>query len=211
MPDQPAKSSRPDHSDASVSARVEALIADRPPSRTLLLAADHAGPTLPDWPILQAIEICGESPPGPLLCRFDALPFPDDLFELVMLSSLVFDGGEPIYQEACRVLQGGGHIIICGPGRAGSRSTPSIRPGRLLSRLRSDGYRVRDCEGHGLMGSSRSLSSAWTRPLVGWCSSVLIRAQHWDERHSVTPILFDRPGAKNVAAALDSVSREAAG
>ena len=125
-------------------------------------------------------------------CVSHALPFEDGAFRRVILYHVTDDGEEPELQEACRVLQPGGELLIVGLNSRSWSSRRSARPeelpllqvARVLSRLQEQDLFIDAKFGVGIMGKSNPWM-AWNRLsglLLPLADIVVVRARHNGEQ-----------------------------
>ena len=136
-------------------------------------------------------------------CLSASLPFEDGVFRRVILYLTSRDGSEPELQEACRVLQPGGELLVLGlNGRSPSSrglcrrvNLPALDVGKVQSRLLHQGMYVDARFGAGLLGKSVPWM-AWNRLsglLLPFADIVVIRARHNEEHAAMRLKLKEYP------------------
>jgi SAM-dependent methyltransferase len=178
------------------------------PRRTLLLTSapsDLAG--LSAYPVSSLFTVyCGaaannaqrhDGPPRSLECADHALPFQADSFDLVVAHGLLSCGDEELLDDIQRVLQGGAHLLIMGPGHWGSVNLwrnklqqPAIHPFTLCQSLRERSFVVEHCAGFGLAGAAVYSGHGLSKPLVAVSDHVLVRARLSKRRTLVSLVRF---------------------
>jgi SAM-dependent methyltransferase len=146
-----------------------------------------------------------------LECVSQALPFQDEVFQIVVLYHVIEHGDEAELAEACRVLVQGGEIFVLGLNRAswGNARTyrnshlTAMRPGFVQSALVDYEMQITAKIGLGLLGQKKPLMgrqklSSLALPLA---DLVLIQARH-REKPAVTRMLLKKVPAGAMPAAL---------
>ncbi|HEY5775847.1 MAG TPA: class I SAM-dependent methyltransferase [Xanthomonadales bacterium] len=203
---------------------LQPLLARRRPERILVMKHAGAG----DLPLqlvnsAQIIRLSSnESDAGAgLLCRIEALPFEEAIFDLVILHHLVSDGSEKILAEALRVLAAGGDIVISGLNSSGLRNrianrkhkVPAIKMNRVCRVLKSQSFSIEQCLSMGLGGLSRPApKAAWHGLRLPFADRVVLHGHHQSNMQSARILRFrEIKSAPRPSAALDGCSnREAA-
>jgi SAM-dependent methyltransferase len=153
-----------------------------------------------------------------LACDSAELPFQDESFEMVVMHNVFTDGSEPEFQEARRILAGGGDLFVLGKGSLGITSRfgksrtdlPALQVRRMCRQLRNHSFRIEQCVGIGLLGAPVTCEQRWQQPALPFADSVLIIGRHRTLKPIVTPLRFSQPQTVGVqSAAADSLSREA--
>lgn len=185
--------------------------AKSPPKRGVRLVIHHPAVKRPDLHELAgeharlSLELeCSRSPAelrwGRLAvarsCSRD-LPFHDASMTTVLLYHVVAAGDEPELEEACRVLQPGGRLLILGLNRLGWRylrqrgsgPLPGIRPLRLRERLEMLDFSVDGLHAAGFLSREwpRQANSVSARLLAPILDCFLITATHSDARAADPP------------------------
>jgi hypothetical protein len=145
-------------------------------------------------------------------CESSQLPFQDGVFRMVVLHHVVSDGSEDELEEACRVLQRTGVLILLGLNRMGwryrtqdrYRRLPGIAPLKVRSRLQLLGMTMQGFAGAGLLGYSRPafLNAGLSGLAVPLADLVLLQARHRDTPE-VTPLRFGKQRSPVVQSAAN--------
>ena len=120
------------------------------------------------------------------------LPIQSSSLGAVFLSHIVADGSEPELEEACRVLQPGGMLLIMGLNRYGVRylkdrtksGLPGIRPLLVRERLEQNEMSVKRMLAAGFFNSARPgrMNTGPGRALVPVSDLLLIIARKYEPR-----------------------------
>ena len=202
---------------------LQPLLARRRPDRILVMKHANAGDLSID-PVNSAQLIrlnTDELNPGALLqCRFDALPFEDECFDLVILHHLVHDGSEPFLNETLRVMSAGGDIVISGLNSSGFRSRianrkrrlPALNLDKVCIFLKSNSFSIEQCLLMGLGGFSKPAPKAmWHGLGMPFADRVVFHGHHQSNIKNASVLRFKQVQQAGLAsAALDSCSRKAA-
>ena len=202
---------------------LQPLLARRRPERILVLKHADAG-DLSIEPVnpAQLIRLNTDelSPDALLQCRFDALPFEDESFDLVVLHHLVHDGSEPFLNETLRVMAAGGDIVISGLNSSGFRSRfvnrkrrlPALNLDSVCSFLKSNSFKIEQCLLMGLGGCSKPAPKAmWHGLGMPFADRVVFHGHHQSNIKNASVLRFKQVQQAGLAsAALDSCSRKAA-
>ena len=148
-------------------------------------------------------------------CASNALPFQDEVFRAVILFQVIQDGTEQELDEACRVLNRGGELLLIGLNRSSWSGVRTCRgatvPALRLAKVRA-GLEARDMVidrmlGAGLMGlfarpcmESKTFSAA----ALPFADVLLLRARH-RERPQPTRMRLKEFRAGAVPTSLSSV------
>ena len=149
------------------------ILTQRRPQRVLVMKHTQAGKLALETPVSTQLIRLSEEQHGSdavLHCRLEALPFEDDVFELVVVHHLISDAGDRILAEALRVLAPGGDVVISGLNSTGLRYRfgnrknrfPGIRLDRVFNQLKSESLEIKECKLMGIAGLSRPApKAAW--------------------------------------------------
>jgi SAM-dependent methyltransferase len=156
-----------------------------------------------------------------VVCDPESLPFQSDAFDLVVAHGMLSDGDEALIAGIRRVMRGGGHLLVLGAGRWGSRNIhrweprpPAVRPFRICRRLRDRSFVIEDCAGYGLARLSLRSGNGASRLLVGVSDQVMVRARLSKARPIAMASRFRKPravGAQSVARQALAERRSRAG
>ena len=182
----------------------ERLPIEGPPgSRMLILARGHSHSTV--------------------RCRTRQLPFEHGAFDVVVLLHSVRDGDEPELAEACRVLAGGGELLVVGWNRWGyagrfvnPQRWPRLRAGALKRCLATLGMTPERTFGFGLASHAVGIEEGrWWQFAIKPVSDVhMLHCRHETGAPDVRLVRFQRPVAVlhggNLAGARNAQARERA-
>ena len=209
---------RPAFADRSLGEAVRSSVlpelARRRPERMLLISRDPVMfPALGSWP-LWTIHGGTRSTDDPVACDTAALPFRDDVFDVVLLHHVFSDGREPELDEARRVLAGGGDIFVLGQGmlaRGGwHASGPRLAVRQVCQRLRQRAIVIESCTGNGLLGLPLRCQHRWQAPLLQFATTVVIHGRHRPLKPIMRSLRFGQPHAVGVrSTAAESLYRKA--
>ena len=202
---------------------LQPLLARRRPERILVIKHANAGDLSID-PVnfAQLIRLNTDelNPDALLLCRFDALPFEDECFDLIILHHLVHDGSEPFLNEILRVMSAGGDIVISGLNSSGFRSRivnrkrrlPALNLDKVCSFLKSNSFNIEQCLLMGLGGFSKPAPKAmWHGLGMPFADRVVFHGHHQSNIKNASVLRFKQVQTAGLtSAALDGCSREAA-
>lgn len=196
---------------------VESLVQRHRPRRVLLIGPREGMPQLDgQWRDTWRVWLtgAGSTADGDLRCALEQLPIADRAFDLVIVREVLSDGREAWLAELLRVINGGGRLLVWGPGRWSltrrRASGPVPRPGPLCRRLEARSFVIESCHGWGLAGARRCAPWRWPRGLAGLGDQVLICARRHESRPLARPLRFARPHPAGAGpATLEGVNREA--
>ena len=134
-----------------------------------------------------------------ICCDSSSLPFQDGAFCMVVLHHVITEGFERELEEACRVTNPSGVLIILGLNRMGwryrsqdpIRRLPGLAPLAVKNRLAHFGMEMRGFAGAGLCGRKRpEFMSSGLSGLGAPLADVLILQASHEDSPGVTPLRF---------------------
>ncbi len=202
-----------------LASELNSLVTRLLPHRLLLISADPV--SLPGVSTIEGVMVTSIGTTGPVgACSVqsstDSLPFEASTFNMIIVHGLFSSGDSTELNEAQRVLTGGGQLIVIGRGRYVSDSggqtqkLPALDVRSVCRCLKQRDFRIRQCEGFGFRGRPVRWKKRWQMAALPMADLILIRGQHKQHTHVVTPLRFSEPQTTGVrSAALDGLNREA--
>lgn len=198
--------------------RVAAFLVSSKPRRILLLSAGRGEPLIhcnAGHHLLTVICTGNQRRHETVHARSSELPCQSQSFDLVLTEAALCEHDVAELGEISRVLRGGGHLLVVGPGHwrhwRRRRRWKTLRAKTMRTRLAQRSFEVEECLGLGFAGRAVVARRFGLLPPLVCSDLVMIRARRRNIRPIVTPLRLGRvqPAAVQSTVAEGVAHREA--